>query len=136
MPKLIALDIGAKRTGIAESDEAQIFASPLKTVATSDLLAELKELLSQQPVAGLVIGDPKDLRGADSDNSALVRVWRDQLKKAFQELPQFMVDERFTSKMAARSLVQSGVKKNKRRQKGALDQISAAIILQDFLDHR
>ena len=136
MAKIIALDIGGKRTGIAETDPMQIIASPRETVATKELEAYLLNWFKQEEVEAIVIGDPLGLDGGVSDNSALVLEWETKLKVLFPQLPIHRQDERFTSKMAMKSLVQSGMKKKKRREKGALDKVSAAIILEDFMQNR
>lgn len=137
MGKLIALDIGGKRTGLAETDPLRIIASPVETVATDKLLIYLKKWLDQDPPDGIVVGDPRGLDGGDSDNSSRVREWVQKLEKEFPQLSVFLQDERFTSKRASQAQLQSGMKKGKRRQKGSLDPISAALILEDFLaeDH-
>lgn len=136
LPKIIALDIGGKRTGIAETDPLQIIASPRETIATKDLETYLQKWLKEESIEAIVLGDPLALDGGDSDNSALVRDWEEKLKKLFPTLALYKQDERFTSKLAMQSLVQSGMKKKKRREKGALDRVSAAIILEDFLQNR
>lgn len=136
LPKIIALDIGGKRTGIAETDPLQIIASPRETIATKDLETYLQKWLQEESIEAIVLGDPLALDGGDSDNSALVRDWEEKLKKLFPALALYKQDERFTSKLAMQSLVQSGMKKKKRREKGALDRVSAAIILEDFLQNR
>lgn len=136
MAKIIALDIGGKRTGIAETDPMQIIASPRETVATKELETYLLIWFKQEEVESIVIGDPLGLDGGASDNSALVLEWETKLKVLFPTIPIYRQDERFTSKMAMKSLVQSGMKKKKRREKGALDKVSAAIILEDFMQNR
>lgn len=136
MSKIIALDIGGKRTGIAETDELQIIASPRETVATEKLLEYLHKWLSHESVETIVLGDPINLHGGDSNNSERVRQWMKKLRGAFPSISLVLQDERFTSKMAAEALVKSGVKKKKRQQKGSLDPVSAAIILQEYLDNR
>lgn len=136
LAKIIALDIGGKRTGIAETDPLQIIASPRETVPTKELEEYLVAWLKSEQVESIVLGDPIGLDGGASDNSPLVKEWEDKLKVLFPNTPLYRQDERFTSKLAMRSLVQSGMKKKKRREKGALDKVSAAIILEDFLQNR
>lgn len=136
MAKIVALDIGKIRTGIAETDELQIIASPLETVQTQNLFSFLQQYITNEKVECIVLGDPKNLDGGDSDNSARVREWKYRLEKEFINLKVYLHDERFTSKMAAQSLVKSGMKKKKRQEKGSLDKVSAAIILQEFLQSR
>lgn len=136
LAKIIALDIGGKRTGIAETDPMQIIASPRETVATRELEAYLVNWLKLEKVEAIVLGDPLGLDGGETDNSALVKEWEGKLKALFPILSIHRQDERFTSKLAMKSLVQSGMKKSKRREKGALDKVSAAIILDDFMQNR
>ena len=128
------MDIGGKRTGIAETDPLQLIASPKETVATEKLEAYLRKLLQEEEVEALVIGDPLNLDGGDSDNSKRVRQWSEKLKKSFPALPQHFVDERYSSKMASQAMIHAGEKKKKRQSKGELDKRSAAIILQQFLE--
>lgn len=134
MAKIIALDIGGKRTGIAETDPLQIIASPRETVATETLLDYLRKWLLSEPVETIVLGEPINLNGLDSDNSERVRQWARRLAKAFPNHTIALQDERFTSKMAREALVRSGMPKQKRRQKGNVDRVSAALILQAYLD--
>ncbi len=136
MAKVIALDIGGKRTGVAETDPLQMIASPRETVATDQLAEYLDKLMQEAPVDTIVLGEPLALDGGDSDNSQRVREWQKKLEEKYPQMDIVLQDERFSSKMAQRALIDSGVKKKKRREKGSLDKISAAIILQDYLDHR
>jgi len=134
LAKIIALDIGGKRTGVAETDPLQIIASPRETIATEQLEGYLSQWLAREPVEAIVLGEPLGLDGGDSDNSARVRRWARRLAVLFPGVRIHLVDERYSSKEAARSMIASGVKKQKRREKGALDMRSAAIILQRFLE--
>lgn len=136
MARIIALDIGGKRTGLAETDPLQIIASPRETVATHELLDKLKAILASDAYETIVVGEPLSLDGGDSDNSERVRKWVKKLNQTFPDIPVVLQDERFSSKMAQRSLIDSGVKKKKRREKGELDKVSAALILQDYLSMR
>ena len=133
---MIALDIGGKRTGVAETDPLQMIASPRETVATDQLADYMEALLAEAPVETIVLGEPLGLDGGDSDNSERVREWKKKLEEKYPQVAIVLQDERFSSKMAQRALIDSGVKKKKRREKGSLDKISAAIILQDYLDQR
>ncbi len=133
MAKIIALDIGGKRTGIAETDPLQIIASPRETVDTHDLIPFMEGIFNEEEYETIVIGDPKNLQGGDSHNSQLVRQITDKLRKKFPEMKIVLQDERYSSKMAVQSLIDSGVKKMKRREKGEIDKVSAAIILQSYL---
>lgn len=133
MAKIIALDIGGKRTGIAETDPLQIIASPRETVPTEKLLDHLTGLFASEKYESIVVGDPKDLSGGDSHNSERVRQFTARLQKLFPEMRVVLQDERYSSKMAVKSMVASGMKKKKRAEKGEVDKVSAAIILQDYL---
>jgi putative Holliday junction resolvase len=136
MAKIIALDIGGKRTGIAETDPLQMIASPRETVLTHELESYLKNWFAQEEVETIVMGEPLALDGGDSHNSERVREWKRKLEKLFPQKSVILVDERFSSKMALQAQIQSGMKKSKRREKGSLDPISAAIILNDYLEAR
>ncbi len=133
MAKLLALDLGGKRTGVAETDPLQMIASPRETVPTADLLPYLKALMAEEEVEGLVLGYPLGLDGKDTDNTERVRKWEANLRRAFPHLKLYREDERFTSVRARQAQLASGMKKSQRRQKGSLDAISAALILEDFL---
>lgn len=133
MAKIIALDYGKKRTGIAETDELQIIASGVCTVATADLFTFLKEHFEKNEIESIVLGEPKRLDGTDTHSSQDVRKLKEKLGTTF-EVPVHMVDERFTSKMAFQTMIDSGLKKKDRRNKALVDEISATIILQSYLE--
>ncbi len=132
--KILGLDVGGKRTGVAITDALQMIASPKTTVPTPEILFFIQKMQQEEPLAGIVVGDPKDLSGGSSDATPVVTQVVAAIKKHFPEIEVVMVDERFTSKMAIQVMVQSGMAKKKRQEKGVVDQISAAIILQSFLD--
>ncbi len=134
--KIIALDIGGKRTGIAETDEMQIIASPRETVATNVLLLFLHHIFPKENFIKIIIGEPKNLDGGDSENSQRVRDWKAKIEKSFPQMEVILQDERFTSKMAADSLFKSGMTKKKRREKSEIDKVSAALILQSYLQKK
>ncbi len=136
MAKIIALDIGGKRTGIAETDFMQIIAQAVETVDTKTLIPYLEKRFRAEAYEAIIIGEPKDLKGGDSHNSALVRELTEKIKTKFKETPVHLVDERFTSKMAMSRLIESGMKKGKRKEKGSLDAESAAIILESYLQSK
>jgi putative Holliday junction resolvase len=136
MGKITALDFGLKRTGIALTDDLQIIASPLTTVDSRELISFLKVLVVKEKIELIVMGDPKRMDSSDTHISENVRMLKQVLEKEFPMIPVHMVDERFTSKMASRSMVEMGMKKKKREEKGNVDMISAAIILQSYLDSR
>ncbi len=133
MAKIIALDIGGKRTGIAETDPFQTIASPRETVLTEQLELYLKNWFQEEEVEAIVLGEPLGLDGGESDNSQRVREWQQKLSALYPDKKIVLQDERFTSKLAQRAQIESGMKKKKRREKGSLDPISAAIILNDYL---
>ncbi len=133
MSKIIAIDFGLKRTGIAITDALNIIASPLTTVDSRTLMGFLKTLIPQEKVAVVVLGEPKRLNMEDAHISENVRLLREALEKEFPTCKIVMMDERFTSKMAFQSMIDGGVKKKKRQDKGLVDQISATIILQSYL---
>lgn len=134
MARIVALDIGGKRTGIAETDPLQIIATPKDTIETPKLIEYLQKLFAEDQYETIVIGDPKNLDGGDSDNSERVRQIKAKLEKTFPAMKIVMQDERFSSKMAMQSMIASGMKKMKRREKGEIDKVSAAIILQDYME--
>lgn len=128
------MDIGGKRTGLAVTDPFQMIASAIEGCLTKDLLDRLKDLINEEPCAGIVVGDPLTLIMTKSDNSDLVDQMVKKLSNTFPDLNLYMVDERFTSKLASQSLVLSGVPKKRRQDKLLIDSTSAAIILQSYLD--
>lgn len=134
MGRILAIDYGKKRTGIAVTDPLQIIASPLETIETYKLLAFLKTYVLKEPVDAFVIGMPKTLKNEDSETAPLVRKFVEVLMKTFPEKPVHEVDERFTSSMAQRALIDGGMKKKDRQMKGNVDKVSAAIILQSFMN--
>lgn len=134
MGRVLALDYGIKRTGIAVTDPLRIIATPLDTVLTKDLLAFLKTYVAREPVDEFVIGMPKNLKNEDSEIAPVVRKFVSILKQTFPEKPVSEVDERFTSSMAHRAMIEGGMKKKDRQIKGNADKISATLILQSFLN--
>jgi len=136
MPRLLAIDYGSKRCGIAVTDPLQIIATALETVRTHDLADFLKKYATQEKVEAFIIGMPKKLDNTDSENAARVTAFIKTLKKSFPEIPVHTQDERFTSSMALQSMIDSGSKKSDRREKGNIDKISATIILQSYMESR
>lgn len=136
MPRLLAIDYGAKRTGIAVTDPLKIIATALDTVPTHQLPDFLKRYMLTEEVEAFVVGMPKKLDNTDSENAARVTAFVKTLQKAFPEIPVHLHDERFTSSMALQSMIASGSKKSDRREKGNIDKISATIILQSFMESR
>ena len=133
MGRILALDYGTKRTGIAVTDELQLIASGLTTVETPKLLAFLKEYFENETVEKVLIGEPKQKDGTASDVEVHISNFIKKLEKLAPEMPLVRVDERYTSKMAFQTMIDSGLKKKQRRNKALLDEISATIILQEFL---
>jgi putative Holliday junction resolvase len=134
MGRKLAIDFGLKRTGLAVTDSANIIASPLETVDSKDLIARLKVLVIQMDIDVLVVGEPKNLDTSDTHISANVRLLEEVLRKEFPKVKVVLIDERFTSSMALQSLITAGSTKKQRREKGVVDRVSAAIILQSYLD--
>jgi putative Holliday junction resolvase len=136
MPRLLAIDYGAKRTGLAVTDPLQIIATALETVRTHDLLDFLKKYTVGEAVEAIIIGMPKRLDNTASDNAPRVTAFIKVLKKNFPDIPVHTHDERFTSSMALQSMIAGGSKKSDRRDKGNIDKISATIILQSFMESK
>ena len=133
MSKAIGIDFGLKRTGISISDDLRIIATPLTTVSSIVLMDFLKELLTKQSIETFVLGYPIALNGGDTNITENVRLLKSALEKEFPTLTIVLFDERFTSKIAQQTLIQT-VSKKKRREKGRVDQLSATIILQDYMN--
>ncbi len=131
--KIIALDYGTKRTGIAETDELQIIASPLTTVETKHLKSFLEQFLSRNSVGTIVIGEPLTENGKYNEIELEIRKFIEYLKKKYPHIHIEREDERYTSKMAEKALAESGAKKKKRQKKEITDMLSATLILQDYL---
>lgn len=136
MGRVLAIDYGKKRTGIAVTDPLRIIATALETVDTASLLNFLKGYTQREPVDEFIIGMPKTLSNEDSETAPLVRKFVEVLKKTFPDKPVHLADERFTSAMAKRAMIDGGMSKKDRRVKGNVDKISATIILQSFLDQQ
>jgi putative Holliday junction resolvase len=136
MGRIMGIDFGGKRTGLAVTDPLQIVATALETVPTDQLIGYLKSYCQKEEVEAFVIGYPLRLDGSDTHASPLVRDFTEKLKKEFPDKEIHFVDEAYTSKMALHSLIQSGVKKKDRRQKGSLDKVAATLILQEFMEER
>lgn len=133
MARILALDFGTKRTGIAVTDEMQIIASGLATVPTKELLSYLEKYFTAENVELVLIGEPKQMDNTASHSEGAILEFIDKFRGKFPYMEVKRVDERFTSKMAMRSMIDSGLKKKKRQDKALLDEISATIILQTYL---
>ena len=133
MGRVLAIDYGTKRTGIAVSDELKMIASGLTTVATNDLLTFLKEYTKTEKVELFVIGEPKQMNNEPSESTVSINLFIQKLKDTFPKISIERVDERFTSKIAFQTMIDSGLKKSQRKNKSLVDEISATLILQSFL---
>lgn len=136
MSKILAIDFGLKRTGLALSDDRKIFAFGLKTVDSKQLMNELILLVEKEKITEIVIGEPKRLDMSDSHITQNVHLLKAALEKQFPLVKLALLDERFTSKMASAVIAQSGLKKKDKQQKALIDEVSATIILQDYLQNR
>lgn len=136
MPRILAIDYGTKRTGLAVTDPLQIIASGLETVATAELISYLENYLNTEEVETIVIGEPFYPDGNPAQLAGTIRELAGKLQKRFPNVRVALQDERFTSEDAKAIILQSGIKKKKRREKALVDKISAVLILQDFLGHR
>lgn len=133
MGRILAIDYGTKRTGIAISDELQIIASGLTTVDTKNLMEFLKSYISSEKVELFVIGEPKQMNNQVSESEASIKLFIAQLTKTIPNIPIIRIDERFTSKMAFQTMIDSGLNKRQRKNKALVDEISATLILQSYL---
>ncbi len=133
MSKVLAIDYGLKRTGLAMTDELQIIASGLTTVATKDIFDFLKALFAKEQIELIVLGEPKDLLNRASETHQKVMLFKSELIKRFPKIPVQLLDERFTSKLAQQTINQTVKGRKKRRNKALIDEISATILLQSYL---
>lgn len=136
MGRILAIDFGTKRCGIAITDPMQLIASGLTTVQTHLMESFLTKYVVDEKVVGFVVGKPYQMNFHDSESEQQIVVFLDQLRSWFPEMNISRVDERFTSKIAKQSLIESGVKKQQRKQKKTIDEISATLILQTYLEQQ
>lgn len=134
MAKIIAIDFGLKRTGLAISDEAKMFAFGLDTVNSENLMEQLKALVKEEGVDEMVLGLPKRLNNEDAHITQNVYLLKEALEKSFPLVKVVLMDERFTSKMASAAMHTAGATKKQKREKGLVDKVSATIILQSYLE--
>jgi putative Holliday junction resolvase len=134
MKRLVGIDYGKKRVGVAVSDPLMIFASPLETVPTANIINYLKTYTSKEEVEKFVVGYPINMNGAPSEAAKDIDIFLKHLAKAFPQTPVTLEDERFTSVLAHRAMIDGGMKKQDRMKKESVDKISAAIILQSYMD--
>ena len=134
MARILSIDYGKKRTGIAVTDPLQIIANGLVTVSTSGLFDFLREYMSKEPVERIIIGEPKQADGSPSENMARITQFANRWSKAYPDIPIEFYDERFTSVLAHKAMLDGGLHKKKRQDKALVDEISATIILQSYLE--
>jgi len=134
--RILALDYGQKRTGIAVTDELQIIASGLTTIASETAITFLKEYFSKEKVAKVLIGEPRQMDNTPSESAAIINSFVVKFKTEFPDMPVVRVDERFTSKLAFQAMIDGGLKKKQRQDKALIDEIAATIMLQDYLSRK
>jgi len=135
MSKYLGVDFGLKRIGLSITDQEKIFAFPLTTIEFDNAFNFFKNLFFKEEVSKVIIGYPKRLSGVDSDIESSIKIFITKFKKQFPEIEIERFDERFTSKLASKAIVSSGLGKKKRSDKSLIDKVSAAIILQDYLTY-
>jgi putative Holliday junction resolvase len=135
LARILSIDYGLKRTGLAVTDPLQIIATGLTTVESKQLIPFLKDYFDKEPVELIIIGEPKNMDDTDTHATPLVEKCIKELQKNFPNTPVKKVDERFTSKMASQAMLDMGLKKKQRRNKALVDEIAATIMLQDYLNH-
>jgi len=136
MSRILAIDYGIKRTGIAVTDEFQIIASGLTTIPSETAISFLKEYFAKENVGKVLVGEPKQMNGQPSESTEIIEAFVSKFKVAFPEMILERSDERFTSKMAFQTMIDSGLKKKQRQNKGLIDEIAATIMLQDYLHNK
>jgi len=136
MGRILAIDYGLKRTGLAVTDPLQIIATALETVETQSLIFFLKNYFQKEKVDEVIIGLPKKLNNEDSDTASEIRKFIERFKKNFSSMAIKEVDERFTSRMAQQAMITGGMKKKDRQVKGNVDKISATLILQSYMQSK
>ncbi len=136
MPRILSIDYGQKRTGIAVTDEMKIIASGLTTVPSATAIAFLKDYFSKEKVEAVIIGEPIQMNRQPSESASIVKGFVTHFTNHFPDMKVIRMDERFTSKMAFQSMIDSGLKKKQRQNKALIDEISASIMLQDYLNRK
>ena len=136
MSRILAIDYGKKRTGIAVTDILQIIANGLTTVPTTELTNFLMDYIGKEPVERIIVGYPKQMNNEDSENMKRITPFVNMLRKRLPHIPVELVDERFTSVMAHQAMIDGGLKKKARQNKALVDEISATIILQSYLESK
>lgn len=133
MSRILAIDYGQKRVGLAVTDELKLIANSLATVPSKDIFVFLKDYLSKENVECFVVGEPKQMNYTVSESAKFIEPFVKKLAKMFPDIPVERMDERFTSKMASQAILQSGLKKKARQNKALIDKVSATLILQSYL---
>jgi putative Holliday junction resolvase len=136
MPRILAIDFGEKRTGIAVTDELQIIASGLTTIPSETAIDFLRNYFANENVAKVLIGEPRQMNNEPSQSAPVIEAFVSKFTEAFPEMKIVRVDERFTSKLAFKAMLDSGLSKKQRQNKGLIDEISATIMLQDYLTRK
>ena len=136
MARILSIDYGQKRTGIAVTDDFQIIASGLTTIPSLDIIPFLKTYFTKENVETVIIGEPKQMNGLPSESSEIIEKFIAQFHTEFPNMKIERVDERFTSKMAFQTMIDSGLKKKQRQNKELIDEIAATILLQDYLNYK
>ncbi|WP_395063103.1 Holliday junction resolvase RuvX [Flavobacterium sp.] len=136
MPRILSIDYGMKRTGIAVTDELQIIASGLTTIPSETAIAFLKDYFLKEKVIKVLIGEPKQMNGLPSQSTEIIEKFVTKFKTAFPDMELERSDERFTSKMAFQTMIDSGLNKKQRQNKALVDEIAATIMLQDYLHNK
>lgn len=134
MGRILGIDYGTKRVGVAETDDLKIIASPLTTVHSKDIISFILDYSEKYDLEAIVVGEPKNLNNKNTHATSLVNNFVTNLSRKIKGVQIILEDERFTSKMASNAMILGGVKKSKREEKGNLDKVSASIILQSYLD--
>ena len=136
MPRILAIDYGQKSTGLAVTDELQIIASGLTTIPSNTAIDFLKDYFAKEKVEAVLIGEPKQMNGQPSESASIIKGFVTHFTNHFPDMKVIRVDERFTSKMAFQTMIDSGLSKKQRQNKGLIDEISATIMLQDYLTRK
>jgi len=136
MPRILSIDYGQKRTGLAVTDTLQIIANGLAVIETKDLEKFLAGYMAKEPVETIVVGYPRQTNGEDSENMKRITPFLGRLRKLYPDKRIELYDERFTSVLAHQAMLSSGISRKARQNKGLVDQISATIILQDYMESR
>jgi putative Holliday junction resolvase len=136
MPRILAIDYGIKRTGIAVTDDMQMIAFGLTTIASDTVISFLKDYFTKEKVTLILVGEPKQMDGTPSQSAEIINAFVAQFQTMFPTIPVERVDERFTSKMAFQTMIDSGLTKKQRQNKALVDEIAATIMLQDYLHYK